>query len=902
MEKLNKAIVACVIPGLLFSTGMNGQNLLVNGDFEANGGSFDGWFYTPSNTELLTDGNSHYAHLWGENGVLYQRVEGLQTGIPYACTIHFRYLKVKQTTGYGYAVEEGVPLTIPTFTIGATNLKNFCEANGGQWTILPDNLEESNTEKTWFITLPQTATALYICTGTKGALADYKIDSVTLSVPETGEVLFRVAEKTSGNPVEGARISVQGMGFTYVTDASGEVTAGLMKRPQAYSFQVQREWYESYASSFTLEDDNIELNIHLDSIREVKKVVTRISKYSDNETPYPIFGHMWNSGMNYTTILSEMIVGALDYIIGGVGVPDNSGIVDQLHAIDPRFQVIKYQGGWNASRTRAEARKMDLQYYRCGVLAASLDASAQTFQVNAPSDGKGIGLVPSEEGNFNTWIRIGNELMKLVSVSSQSTYPITVTVERGYSGTQSVSHDPGAAVTAPLYTTPPVPGGNNSGLSYFATVFDFRKTELKQNTLDLVTNNHQDGIWIDILVGWLGAKSMTGGNYTLWDHRDETLLSNEEIIRYTKDAIQEIYYGFYALKGFYPVIYGNNVLYSNTLTPADRGYMMVRTEEHGKVIDGFCHENSWGHMSDDPSNIDNDGEPIPDNNKIIIMGDNGHYLEWFVNDSWISNCRAIALLAQSRLPNQAMTINAGFKNQWFAGDLTEETRYAFNKYAYASYLLCVDVAPDSSISCRMGISAQAKINNNLTVQIDSFFYRPVGIPLEQYPAISFTSYRVGNHNLYARRFSNGVVLINPTKNDMSNPVLLSEITGNDSLYYDPETGPAAVTGVQLKSRESLILLKSPEQPVNSVTWTADPAIRVELFPVPAQNKLTIRVQTKYLYSNMIEVRLYSVAGLVNSQDLDFSGGQAELDISDLKPGVYLVKLMGLYGVARLVVQ
>jgi hypothetical protein len=266
--------------------------------------------------------------------------------------------------------------------------------------------------------------------------------------------------------------------------------------------------------------------------------------------------------------------------------------------------------------------------------------------------------------------------MRLKAVSSQLQYPITVTVERGYDGTQATSHTANTTVTAPLYTTPPNPGGNNSGLSYFTNIWDYRQNILTNNAMSLANDHNYDGIWIDILVGWLGATSMTGGNYTNWDYQSNSALSSENIIRYTKDAVQEMYNRFYSRMGYFPVIYGNNVLFSTTYNPGSRGFVMEQTAEHEKVIDGFCHENTWGHMSDSPDNIDNDGEPVSFDGKVIIPGNQGRNLEWYVNQTWVERNISVALLAQLELPNQPMTINAGFKNQWFAADLTEEVRHA----------------------------------------------------------------------------------------------------------------------------------------------------------------------------------------------------------------------------------
>ena len=895
MKKMLLLIVAVHVTSILFA-----QNLLKNGDFSEGGGSLDFWGFT-DNAVAITDETGTYARLWSENGVLYQRVEGLDVNVPYQVNIYFRYLRVRQTTGYGFAVESGEPLILPVFTIGATNLSNFCKGNGGDWINLPANLEEHNVVKSFIFTLPEEATAAYIALGTKGALSVYEIDSVHLIAPETSEVQFRITERTSGAPIHGAEVNVHELAIPFLTDQNGEVTVNLLPRDTPYEFNVQRDWYQMLTSSFALGDENLSLSLMLDSIQEVKVVKTRISRYGETDTPYPIFGHMWNSGLNFSDEQVEHIASSFDYIIGGAGIPLNSNLVDRFKAVDPRFQVIRYQGGWSTGRAAAENQKMKLQYYRCGVLAQPVNENDTLLILNSPPDNRGVGLVASEEGNFITWIRIDNELMKIKSVSSQTSYPITVSVERAFDGTVAVSHNANQTVTAPLYTTPPNPGGNNSNLSYFTNIYDYRNDVLRNNALELARSHHYDGIWIDILVGWLGAQNMTGGNYTNWDYRTNTVLSSESIIKYTKEAMQDLYYRFFSRMGYYPVVYGNNVLFSHSFNPGSRGYVMLQTPEHQKVIDGFCHENTWGHMTDDSSVVDNDGEPVLFDGKVIIPGTRGRSLEWYVEQTWIDKNIAVALLAQNDLPTQPMTINAGFKNQWFAENLTRDVRYEFNKYSYASYLLCVNVSPDSLISARMGVSAMAVNDGALTVKLDSFFYHPIGIPLEQHQAHNFRNYRIGSYNLYARRFSNGLVLVNPFKNAMTVPVPIATITGNDSLYYDPDNHNQTMLTVKLQSRESLILLKSDADPTDIRELITDQSPELLIYPVPARQLVNFQVVGIPGVEGLHEVIIYATDGFTQSRVVHFEHGNAQLSLTGIKPGLYAVFIPRLNILGRLMV-
>jgi hypothetical protein len=479
-------------------------------------------------------------------------------------------------------------------------------------------------------------------------------------------------------------------------------------------------------------------------------------------------------------------------------------------------------------------------------------------------------------------------------VSSKTIYPITVTVERGLGGTTAGDHAVNATVTAPVFSTIPIEGGNNSNLSYFDPVFGPRKNRLKQNAIDNALLYNQDGIWIDILVGFLDAKSMAGGTYTLWNHEKEQVFSAQDINLKTKDALKDIYNGFYARLGYYPVIYGNNVLYDLNYGTSSRGYVMEKTTAHPRGLDGFCHENSWGHMSDDTGAVDNDGNPVSTTDifRVSSKYSNGRFLEWYMGNTWITNCKAIALLAQKELPNQPMTINAGFKNQCFAYDLTNQQRYDFNKYCYASYLLSVHVNAQNKISSRMGISPMTVDGSgNVDVTVEPFFMYDIGIPIETNTYSNFTNYRVGSNNLYARKFSKGLVLINPFSANMSQSVLISEITGSTAeVYLDPENNNQVVTAVQLNSRESKLLLKDSSLSTNSNLLDKSIAI----YPNPVIDVLKINFGDNFtVYPENINVCIYNIQGLlVNKFKGEIVNNTISLNLSFLAVGTYLFKIEG----------
>jgi len=890
---LFKVIIFC------FSCNILAQNIVLNNDFEVNGGTLDSWGHT-AGTTILDNSGDHYANVAGENGVLYQKLTNFTPGLLYVCSINFKSIVAKQSTGYGYAIQKETPLNIPTFTTGASNLRDFCNNNNGLWTQLPGpiGIVELNGSETqsFTLTIPADATAIFICIGTKGVLAKLEVNTVSFQKNQNTKDIPFVVKDVLNNPIAGATIEIESFVNPIYTDALGQAMATFALNSN-YKFTVAKDYYQLYSGTVTIDPSTVNVPVTLSDLVEVKDVQTRISEYGDNATPYPIYGHFWNSGLNFSSEMNKKIVDNFDYIIGGgdvSGIKNSNLNVNTLKAIDDKFQVINYQGGWGQIASSLANQEMNLLYYRVGTLGTAITGTTTSLIINAPSDNKGIGLVASEANNFTTWIRIEGELMKLTYVSSKTTYPITVTVERGLAGTTAVDHAANATVTAPLYTVVPVEGGNNSKLSYFDPVFGSRKNRLKKNTIDNALLYNIDGIWIDILLGLLDGKSMVGGTYTLWNHEKEQVFSSVDINLKTKDALSEIYNGFYARLGYFPVIYGNNVLYDQNYTTGGRSYVMEKTTQHPRVLDGFCHENSWGHMSDDAGVIDNDGNPVSSTDifRVSSKYNNGRFLEWYMGNTWINNCKAIALLAQRELPNQPMTINAGFKNQWFAYDLTNQQRYDFNKYCYTSYLLSVHVNAQNKISTRMGISPMTvDESGNIDVTVEPFFSYDIGVPVETNTYNNFTNYRVGSNELYARKFTKGLVIVNPFSTNMTQTVLVSDITGNTTdVYKDPENGNQVVTMIQLNSRESKLLLKDSSLSTQKYTTVEG----MSIYPNPVSDVVKIKLQENYsATSENIAVSVYTIQGhLVSKINSKLINNTISMNLSNLAVGTYLLKVEG----------
>ena len=853
------------------------QNLIQNPDFND---SLNNWATTAGTT--LIPGTDTVAYVSGSN-VLYQKVTGITVGKTYRCIIECTDVVIKQTTGYGFAIEKSAPIVFPEFTRGSSDMNKVCTDNGGSWIQPP---AEAVGAQTFIIdiTIPDEATAIYICIATKGAAAKLSVTSVSFEEAMPKDVIFNVKDKETNTNLNNAEIVIEGVPGTHITDTNGNVTVGLVPSLTPYTFNVQRNWFKEIFADITVTESTDNYLVELDSIQEIKDVQTIISKYGDNATPYPIYGHMWSAGLVYTQEEIDLLTSNLDYLIGGGELTNDSNIVKLFHEANDKFQVIKYQGDWSIKKGAGENAKMDLVYYKCGTLASGIDESATSFVINAPS--KGGGILASEPGNFDVWIRIQNELMKVTAVSSTTAYPITVTVERGLDNTTPSAYTAGTTVTLPQYNVVPVPGESGLGIKYQSAVHGTRKYNLEEKLFSGAKISHYDGIWIDIAIGRLGAKSILGDKFEEWDHRIEAPMTSINDVKYTKQTLNDMYIKFYSRMGYYPAIYANNVLYSHTLTSSDRAWLMVKEPEYTRVLDGFCHENSWGHCQTDDSGIDHEGQVETSEGSIKEYGSDGRYLQWSINDSWLDKCKAITLQAQAGLPNQPVTINAGYKNQWFAESFPEDSRYRFNRYSYASYLLCVDVAADSSISCRMGISTARVINNATSVVVEPYFFYDIGLPTEKQTWNNFTNYRHAGHNLYSRNFSNGVVVLNPFAAGMSQAVDISTITGDNRTYINPEQDSAVVTSVQLDSLESMILLVNENANAFDEYYTAS---LFTIYPNPVQDMLTVSLKPGANMYNQ-HIKVFSIKGTLVSEQVIYPGQKTRINVSDLPEGLYYVQL------------
>ena len=134
-------------------------------------------------------------------------------------------------------------------------------------------------------------------------------------------------------------------------------------------------------------------------------------------------------------------------IFGIKALPFTSRLMDHLNQIDPSFQVIPYQGGWSVKASEYQGSLSELLYYQSATLVDDIATSATKIRIEGKSSSLGSEFLASSQGQYDTWIRIENELLKNVDIQNSNNNVLLLTVTRGYNNTITASQTSGCTVT-----------------------------------------------------------------------------------------------------------------------------------------------------------------------------------------------------------------------------------------------------------------------------------------------------------------------------------------------------------------------------------------------------------------------------------------------------------------------
>jgi hypothetical protein len=588
-----------------------------------------------------------------------------------------------------------------------------------------------------------------------------------------------------------------------------------------------------------------------------------VGKYNDDATPYSLYAGIFGSSPTYDASAVRLLSDHFDGYYGNFDV--SMATADAVRSRKSSFQFVKYQGAWQltgSSRVRVEQQKDQVLHYRVGNLESAITTTQQTFRLNdlfgsllasnsAPD--KSIGYLENGQFRYVTWIRIGQEVMKLTNVTGSE-----VTVIRGFDNTTVSSHPAGAVVLSPVYGTPPTPGMKTE-ISYRNDEATLLRWDNLYASLDAEYQKNKGGIWIDIVVGNLSQVAVSGENVPanrIWDLKNQAVYdpmyraSRSEVgIRYMQDT-------FKAKHSVFPVIWGNNMLFPNTLTDA-RLQLLRPTTLKPRPLDGFAQENSYAGYG--------------------TGGNSGDTFQWTGYEEWQQNLRSIMFMGEARLAARPLLMDGGRDNGTFA-KLPAERRHKLFLYGYASYLLGVKVEADNSIYTKLGLTPVVDLNGQISMAIDSCFTWAIGKPVQTLASENVKQYKLPNQDVWVRRFEKGIVLVNPTDATIGQ----IDLTPFGVSFTNPDTRVNFLTSISLPEHSGAILL------TETVTGVEPPGT-VTIWPNPARTLLTVSGLTpgKYILD------LFNTSGSVlmsRSYDLSQSQKDITVPLEAYPAGMYIVQV------------
>jgi len=508
--------------------------------------------------------------------------------------------------------------------------------------------------------------------------------------------------------------------------------------------------------------------------------------------------------------------------------------MDFMRKQNPAFKILKYVGTYSTNTSskllpapEAEKRRSELLCYLAGRLAEAATARAGKLKLKPIAKDAPLVFKPSTaEGEFSqtktsdskalryvTWIRIGAEYMRVNGFDPASG---ELTVQRGFAGSTPTAHASGAPVLHPVYLQGSCPGIEKDdygrparNIAYIPDpASPLRWDVTLQEDLAALEKGY-DGIWIDCLGSRpfnpvdVGAGSLNKA--VSLPRSDEDLLGDRQsksqpVLRlwnlaenkpYTEEAfrvfcekgITQMQDRLHERLGKWPLLYANNIGPGYFPEKGGRKAFLMPTTAKPRPLDGFCLECYAGTMGNEgfAKWYYDKGQPTPPK-----PHDPEH---WKYAESVCMDA------AQDRLAICPMMHQAGWKTMMHeALPLAERGR--FEAFAYASYLLTIEKGAPTMF----GLPAFYISDKGRYAWLPDLYFRPIGDPAESHKPGDIDRYCLAGHTTYARRFTNGLVLVNPA----------AEADAGIRLgrsYHDPETGQPATTVTMPASSGKILLIK-----------------------------------------------------------------------------------------------
>ena len=460
-----------------------------------------------------------------------------------------------------------------------------------------------------------------------------------------------------------------------------------------------------------------------------------------------------------------------------------------LKKVNPDFQVVSYiNSGIATSDLMEKAGRLNSSYYLCGELTSDVGLTDYKI-VMAPSPHVSPLKASTTNGNFSslhgyvTFLRIGDELMKILRVETSSTNETTVTITRSFANTSAQHYSNKSLVFCPVYHSTNYPDGNsNSSIIYTLDPGQQLAVDVLVNhTLTSVDQGYR-GSWFDLFsAGQFNAVDMGGKHVKAsWDFKTNQPYTRQRLLQAQKNRLSTIYRQCYEVMDHYPTLLANNVAGSYWADDGD-GKQLVEKTSSFRPLDGYSLEAFCGYED-------------ADNHSSSSCGPSGLILSWQPFDKWLQNVQIVMDAAQSDVAIFPMIASAGCQS--IALELVNTTlRNKFENFAYASYLLAVE---KPSGATHLGLPAFYQSKGSRYAFVHPRYLWPIGAPTKTVNPEHITDYQPNNHISFVRPFSNGIVVVNP-HNQTDNNLSLN------GTYHDPTTGQI-VTSLTADSQSGYIFL------------------------------------------------------------------------------------------------
>ncbi|MEM9057678.1 MAG: hypothetical protein AAGD86_09385, partial [Pseudomonadota bacterium] len=426
--------------------------------------------------------------------------------------------------------------------------------------------------------------------------------------------------------------------------------------------------------------------------------------------------------------------------------------MDELRALKPGFRVLAYLNSSHTTSNESDTLAAEslrirmINVYLEAYLDEAINATDTELRLRVADTERGWGLIASTiPGEFTTgaleyvtFVRIDDELMRIEAVDAQSG---TITVTRGFQGTPIGSHPLDAEVFAPVYTGPgdtdgltqSIPGNDADLLpAYSLQVGTVAAANFfGDKAIDIMASG-VDGNWLDICspeffnqVNALGEAVVpwnleTGAEFTVSQRRAH---QDRKLGRMQARVL--------GATGQMPQFTANNNANGKYFEAGGRAMdFLLPTDPKPDPIQGVILEAAFS-------------EVLRDSN--------------FTVAKWQRNLSTVVHGGQNGLPVWPWIKTA-------TGDYREDSEVvdAFELFDYASVLLGWELNTAEAFITMPLFRADG---DGRALNLSDWFFYDMGEPEEQVAYDALEQLRVPDTNTYLRRWSNGVVLVNPTATD-----------------------------------------------------------------------------------------------------------------------------------------